>query len=144
MIIGVIGFYFVISNINSITSNSINQQRLISLQKSFLYKIHEEKKLKPQIFKIINKQIENAHDFKKRRTVTEFLNIFPKVLKRELKYTFYKNYLFGNFQFLKNFEKKIINSIGDHMIQVNFTKCNSNLRSNNIHRKYAFKFNLFY
>lgn len=123
MIIGVIGFYFVVSNINSIISNSIKKQSLISLKKSFLYKINEKKKFKPKILEMISKQIDDYNEFHEWKEVKKFLNVFPKVYKRDLKYAFYKN-LLRDFQFLKSFNKKIINSVGDCMTELSFYKSN--------------------
>ena len=68
---------------------------------------------------LINEEYKkNIHNF------TPLIDSFPKLLKKDLKYTMYINIL-GNFRILKHLDKKIINTIGDNVKEVTYPESES-------------------
>ena len=125
MIIGVIGFYFVVSNINSIISSSIRINMAFTAKITQLSKLNKKYKLDPELFKMVRSSLINE-DYK--RDISNFKPMFkkfPKYLRKELKYEMYKK-VFGNFRILLGLQKKVLNSIGDHVTPLNFQESNIN------------------
>lgn len=119
MIIGVIGFYFVVSNINSIISNSIKMNMKFTSKITLLTQLRDKYKLKPRFFKMVRESL-IKEDYKE--DIQNFQSMFlkfPKYLRRELKYKMYLK-VFGNFSLLRRLEKNILNAIGDKVKQVHF------------------------
>jgi hypothetical protein len=125
MIIGVIGFYFVVSNINSIISNSIKRNMNFTSKITLLSNLRDKYKLKPKFYKMVRESLINE-DYKEDITnFTPMLNKFPRYLQRELKYNMYLK-IFGNFNLLRRLEKNILNAIGDKVKQVHFQESKHN------------------
>lgn len=121
MIIGVIGFYFVVSNINSIISNTIKINMNFTAKISLLDKLQAKYKLNQRFYRMIRKSL-IKEDYK--RDVESFKPMFrkfPKYLRRELKYQMYLK-VFGNFKILLKLDKNVLNKIGDCSAKLHFQK----------------------
>lgn len=119
MIIGVIGFYYVVSNINSIISSSIRINMAFSSKIMLLDKLNKKYKLDPVFFKMVRRSL-IQEDYK--RDISNFKPMFqkfPKYLRRDLKYEMYKK-VFGKFKILLGLGKKVLNTIGDHVKNLHF------------------------
>ena len=117
IIIGVIGFYFVVSNINSIISNSIKKNKNFSICMTKLEKLKKKYNIDEKIYKLAKRAL-IKEDFKKE--VFDFVPMmisFPKSLKKKLKYDMYIN-MFGGFRFLKDLPMETVISIGNKMKEV--------------------------
>ena len=90
-----------------------------SLKNTLLDKLNKKYKLDPIFFKMVRKSL-IQEDYK--RDISNFKPMFkkfPKYLRRELKYQMYLT-VFGNFKILLGLEKKILNTIGDHIKSLHF------------------------
>ena len=121
IIIGVIGFYFVVSNINSIISNSIKKNKNFTICMTKLEKLKKKYDIDEKIYKLAKRAL-IKEDFKKE--VFDFIPMmvsFPKSLKKKLKYDMYIN-MFGGFRFLKDLPMETVISIGNKMKEVVYQK----------------------
>lgn len=119
MIIGVIGFYFVVSNINSIISNTIKINMSFTSKISLLNKLKNKYNLDIRFYKMIRSSL-IKEDYK--RDVENFKPMFqkfPEYLRKELKYQMYLK-VFGNFKVLLKLDKNVLNKIGDCSIKLQF------------------------
>jgi hypothetical protein len=119
MIIGVIGFYFVVSNINSIISNSIKNNMNFTAKITQLDKIRTRYKLNPNFFKMVRQSLIKKDYIQDIDNFKPMFNKFPNYLREELKYKMYLK-MFGNFRILLRLEKHVLNKIGDCVKKVHF------------------------
>lgn len=117
MIIGVIGFYFVVSAITSYISDSINKTSNFAIRIENLRKLRKKYRLSDDLYRIGMASLIKNDISKDRSNFTEMLGKFPKTLKRELKYQMYSS-LLKNFPVFKNLRMKMLNTIGDHLKKV--------------------------
>lgn len=121
MIIGVIGFYFVVSNINSIISNTIKKNKNFTICMTKLEKLKKKYKIGDEIYRLAKRAIikeEHKHEI---LNYIPLIKTFPKSLKKKLKYEMYINIL-GGFRFLKDLGMPAVISIGNKIKEVNYEK----------------------
>ena len=121
MLIGVVDFYFVLSNINSIISSTIKKDIEFAAKQTMLEKIQKKYMMDPKIYK--NAKISLYEEEYRRDTfdLSPFFEKFPKSLREDLKFHVYSKLLF-NFPFFRNLESEIINTIGDYLKESTFNK----------------------
>jgi hypothetical protein len=123
MIIGVIGFYFIISAINSYISESIKNKSDLSLNISKLYELKKEYQLSENSFQIVQNSLFQNDVVKDKWNFTEMLNQFPKSLKEELKYKMHMS-LLDNFEFIKDLKWKLVIELGESFKIIKYKESN--------------------
>lgn len=121
MLILVVDFYFVLSNINSIISSTIKKDIEFAAKLSMLEKIEKKYALLPQTYKVAKMSLYEEEYRRDSFDLIPFFGKFPKSLRTDLKYHVYSK-LLSSFPFFQNLESEIINSIGDCLKECTFDR----------------------
>lgn len=119
MIIGVISFYFVISDINTIISNSVAKGMKLSSRLTKLEKIRQQYILSPQLCQKARVSIFQPRAFSEESSQDWFLAQFPKSLQNQLKFHIYSK-LFSFFDWTLSLSPTTLSLLGDVVHQVQF------------------------
>lgn len=119
MTVGVMGFYFVLSDINAVVSNAIRKDIEFSARLSMLEKIQIKYQLKQDIYKNAKmclyedefKTVELDYDF--------FYSKFPISLREDLKFHVNSQKL-ANFALFKDLDRKVMNRLCDCLKEIEF------------------------
>lgn len=116
MIIGVIVFYFVVSDINTIISNSVAKEIQVSACMTKLEKIKKKYPISSNMYKaaklsLFNKNLNNLVNTK------GFLGHFPRSFENELKYHMYSK-KFELFNWTQNVPSNFLGRLGDEIREV--------------------------
>jgi hypothetical protein len=117
MIIGVIGFYFIISALNAYISDSMNKRAELSMKIYNLKELKQKYRLSDDTYQIGINSLAQNDIAKDKSNFTMMLEKFPKSLKRELKYQMYLSIL-KNFEFIKTLKMKLVIAIGESLQKV--------------------------
>ena len=120
MIIGVVGFYFLLSDINSIISNTIHKEIQFSARLAMLERVNNSYKLTEKTYKEAKQslfEVEKRVKF----DLEVFYNQFPVILKEKLKYHVYSSML-NRFPIFHKLKPEQINHIGDSLQSETFEK----------------------
>jgi hypothetical protein len=120
MIVGVVGFYFLLSDINSIISNTIKKEIQFSAKLSMLEKVNENYQLTEETYKEAKQSLFELSENDK-FNLDSFYDQFPLVLKEKLKYRVYSNML-EQFSIFHKLKPEQINTIGDSLQNETFEK----------------------
>ena len=120
MIFGVISFTFVVSNINSMLSQSNKSTLQRSKNFSFLEKMNLKYKLSPELIEMATKEI-NKHVQNHSDNFYEMINTFPVNLRNDLYYSMFKNNL-NQINFFKDLPPDIIIVLGQALTPIIYTK----------------------
>jgi hypothetical protein len=121
MLIGVVDFYFVLSNINSIISSTLKMDIEFASKLSMLEKIQKKYTLLPKTYKNAKVCLYEEEYRRDSFDLIPFFEKFPKSLRGDLKFHVYSK-LLHNFPFFENLASEIINSIGDCLKESSFKK----------------------
>lgn len=123
MILGVISFTFVVSNINSIISQ--NRKKFVQQEKNliFLDKMKSKYNLSNELITMARKEVKSRSKFQKIESISDFLRIYPKNLKNELQLCMYRNNL-SEINFFSGLPDEIIISIGQALKPIMYTPSN--------------------
>jgi hypothetical protein len=119
MIIGVTAFYFVISDINTIISNSVEKRMKFSNCMTKLAKIQEKYTLSSTVLQKARKSIIDSKPCSKMSWQKWFLDQFPMSLQNDLKYHIYSK-MFSYFEWSNRLSIKTLNLLGDSVREVEF------------------------
>lgn len=119
IIMGVIGFYFVLSDINSVISTALKEDMNFSSRVTMLEKIQEKYQMNNKVYFKAKRTLFQEENQKGDIELRPFFQQFPRSLRQDLKYSVYsKN--FELFAFTKYTEPLILNEIGDCMKRQTF------------------------
>lgn len=121
MLIGVVGFYFIIGGITSIISHSLKKKAMFSIYIDNLLKIKKKYKISNNLYNVALGSIFRKDYKSKRENFDDFFSKFPKKLRTKLKYNMYKNML-KNFEFTKIISPKNLIMIGEKMRRIYIRK----------------------
>jgi hypothetical protein len=125
ILIGVVGFYFVISSINSVISERLHKNATFTNHINSLMKLKKKKGISEELYRVAISSIFRK-DYKRNiNNFNDMLNKFPKSLKKELKYKM-NIHIFKNFKFVQKLSKKIVNTLGKHIKKIHIKKGNIN------------------
>lgn len=126
MLVGVNMFYFLVSNINSIISESIAEERLLNHKYNLLFKLMSKYQISGDLVKGAKNSIDNnSSDFK----LKTFSREFNDTIRRELDYSYFWPVL-GKFSSLKYLRQDIFSTIGMNLKKVNYFKGRLSMFSN--------------
>jgi hypothetical protein len=125
MIIGVTSFYFVISDINTIISNSVEKGMKFSFCMAKLEKIQKKYLLSNSVYKKARMSIFNSKPSTDASWKKWFLDQFPMYLQNELKYHIYSK-MFSCFEWTSKLTSKTLNLLGDSIREVEFEESKIN------------------
>lgn len=112
IIIGVIAFYFVLSDINSIISSGIRYDVQFSMRITMLEKIQEKYHMQKSIYLEARRALFNEELHQDKLDLQPFFSHFPRSLRKTLKYSAYSRN-FRKCYFSRYVDPLIINCIGD-------------------------------
>lgn len=119
MTVGVMGFYFVLSDINAVVSNAIRKDIEFSARLSMLEKIQIKYQLQPQIYK--NAKMSLYEDEFRVDTLDFdfFYSKFPISLREDLKFHVNSQKL-SQFCIFKDLDRKIMNRLSECLQEMEF------------------------
>lgn len=121
MVIGVVGFYFVVSDINTIITNSILKNSKLTKKYTLLLKIQEQYEIDKYYIekaqKALLKKKEIEKDFLEWK---DFINYFPEIYSKYLKYEIYIS-KFKNFKNISKMKKRELNILGDKITEIHIS-----------------------
>ena len=119
MTVGVMGFYFVLSDIHAVVSNAIRKDIEFSSRLSMLEKIQIKYKLNPGVYKKAKMSL-YMDEFKVATLDYDFLfSKFPTSLRQDLKFHVNSQKL-RPFPLFKNLERKSMNILADALMEMEF------------------------
>ena len=120
MIFGVISFTFVVSNINSILSQTYRAERERSKNLIILESIKEKYDFSPELIEVVKMQINKPVPTISSDNFQPTIKIFPTGIKNELLYSMYKDSL-NQITFFKDLPPEIINVLGQALTPIVYT-----------------------
>lgn len=117
MIMGVIGFYFVLSDINSIISSTLQSEYNFSSRVTMLEKIQEKYKMDYKVYIQAKRTLFEEERETRVFNIQPFVERFPKFLQLELKYSIYSRD-FKNFGVFNYVDPLILAYLGDAVTRV--------------------------
>ena len=120
MIIGVFGFFILLSDIHSIVSNKVKKKIHISSKLCILKKLNSTIHLTEGTYKKAKSSLYNRTEAKK-FDLQIFYSHFPVRIQKDLKFHVH-SLLFRQFQLFNNLSKEQINRIGDSLNYETFKK----------------------
>lgn len=112
MVVGVIAFYFVLSDINSIISSGIKYDMDFSLRVTMLEKIQEKYRMRTCVYRQAKKTIFSEEEQQQTLDLPPFFRQFPRSLRQSLKFSAYSRD-FAKSYFGKYVDPLIVNCLGD-------------------------------
>ena len=122
MVIGVVGFYFLLSDINSIISNTVKKEILFSSKLAMLEKVHISYNLADKTYKEAKLSLYKQVD-KENFDLDGFYSQFPIFIREELKFHVY-SIMLKPFLIFQKLKMDQINRIGDSLQIETFDKSN--------------------
>jgi hypothetical protein len=122
MFVGVVGFYFLLSDINAIISEAVNKEMQFSSKLSMLEKVNESYKLSQETYKEAKISLYQLAD-SSCVDLPFFYRQFPLKIREELKYAVYNDMLV-QFPLFHKLKMEQINRIGDALKFQVFEKSN--------------------
>lgn len=123
MIVGVIFFTFVVSNINSIISQ--NNKKHIYQEKNLLYldKANREYEFSESIMSLAKNSLKKNNGIPVLEKVEDLLRVFPKNLKKKLQLCIYRKKL-RKIKFFMGLHSDILIALGQSLYTVIYSKSN--------------------
>jgi hypothetical protein len=119
MLTGVMGFYFVLSNINAVVSSTVRKDIEFAARLSMLEQIKKKYVLNEKVYKEAKISLYEDEFKPIQVNLTPFFSKFPISLRENLKY----HMNIKKLRFFKMFEgldRKVINSLGKHIKTIKF------------------------
>ena len=120
MIMGVISFTFVVSNINSIISQQKKKQAHQQKNLMYLNRIHEKHGLSKELIKTTKNIIFKNIQVCRIENVDDFFKVYPKSIKTELQLSMYKENM-SQIEFFQDLPDEIMITIGRALKPISFT-----------------------
>lgn len=117
MIIGVIAFYFVVGDINTIISNSVVKGIQVSACMTKLEKIKKKYPISEKMYNDAKIALFNKSS-KGLNNVKTFLEHFPRSYQNKLKFHMYSK-MFEHFKWLHNLSPNFLSRLGDDTREIN-------------------------
>ena len=119
MIIGVVSFYFVVSDINTIISNSVAKGIKVSSCMVKLEKIKELYPVSQKVYSQAKKSLFGKQPLDLARDRRRFLDHFPKSFQNDLKFHIYSKQ-FKDFPWVPQLGLSVLGMLGDAVREVDF------------------------
>lgn len=126
MIIGVISFTFVVSNINSILSQNNKKASEQSKNIIFLEKMKVKHGLSVELIEMAKNEIRNRNNQNKSLDFSEMINNYPANLKNELYFSMYSLKL-KKIKFFKDLPPEVVAVLGQALTPIVYTKGHKNI-----------------
>jgi len=111
MVVGVVGFYFLLSDINAVISEALNKEARFSAKLSMLEKVNIRYKLSPDTYKEARASLFRLAD-RTKLDLLFFYGCFPTHIREELKHAQYSAEL-AQFPLFRKLKPEQLNRIGD-------------------------------
>ena len=119
MIIGVMGFYFVLSNINSVVSSTVRMDIEFAARLSMLEKIKKKYQLSLPVYKETKRSLFEDEFKSMDFNLNNFFKKFPISLREDLKYHLNVKKL-AQFNLFYGLDRSTLNTLGDSLKLLRF------------------------
>jgi hypothetical protein len=119
MMFGVMGFYFVLSDINAVVSDTVRKDIEFSARLSMLEKIQVKYKLKDEVYKEAKMSLFEDEFRVVNLDLGLFFSKLPSFLREDLKFKV-NSLKLKPFPIFKNVERSILNSLGNCLTETTF------------------------
>ena len=113
------GFYFVLSDINAVVSDTVRKDIEFSARLSMLEKIQKKYLLTPQVYKMAKMSLFEDGFKTVNLNLKMFYTRYPSFLREDLKFRV-NSIKLKQFTMFKNLDRSIVNSIGESMVETTF------------------------
>ena len=119
MMIGVMGFYFVLSDINAVVSDTVRKDIEFSARLSMLEKIQNKYKLTDDVYKQAKMSLYEDEFRIVNLDLKVFLPRLPSFLREDLKFQV-NSVKLKEFVIFKNLDRPVLNQLGKCMVETTF------------------------